>query len=97
MSGAETPAFRHGEEAPSPLFCGTLNLSRGVTASCVPNPSTYQRHPLSPRPCGLCLSLLPALGTQLAVTPRDRFSVPQKRGDGASSPCLKAGVDRKSV
>lgn len=60
-------------------------------------PSTYQRHPLSPRPCGLCLSLLPALGTSLAVTPRDRRSLSQvfntwqavvPKGDGASSPCL---------
>jgi hypothetical protein len=31
-------------------------------------PSTYQRHRLFPRPCGLCLSLLPVLGTSLAIT-----------------------------
>jgi hypothetical protein len=31
------------------------------------NPSTRQRHPLSPRPCGLCLSLSRALGAQLAI------------------------------
>src|SRR5260370_39353308 len=33
ISGQETPAFRHGEEWPSPLFCATLSLSRRVTAS----------------------------------------------------------------
>ena len=53
---------------------GRLTTREGLSG-----PSTYQRHPLSPRPCGLCLLLLPALGTTLAVTPRDSFLFSHRR------------------
>jgi hypothetical protein len=50
---------------------GFTSGGRLTTRVGLSDPSTYQRHPLSPRPCGLCLSLSRALGTQLAVIPRD--------------------------
>jgi hypothetical protein len=71
------------------------------------DPSTHQRHPLSPRPRGLCLSLSSALGAKLAVTPRARWRVAQVfdscqaiapgRRSGASSPWLKPGVRSAAI
>jgi hypothetical protein len=50
---------------------GFASGGRLTTRVGLSDPSTHQRHPLCPRPYGLCLSLLRALGAQLAVTPRD--------------------------
>jgi hypothetical protein len=55
-----------------PVHPYRVHIRRRVTTRVeLSNPSTYQRHPLSPRPYGLCLSLSSALGTELVVTPRD--------------------------
>ena len=64
------------------------------------DPSTYQRHPLSPRPCGLCLSLSRVLGTKLAVIPRDSSlfyprQAATERRSGAETPVFRRGSPRR--
>ena len=79
------------------LPTGFASGGRVTTRGGLSDPATSQRPPLCPQPCGLCLWLAPALGTKLAVTPRDNALFCHKqtnteRGSGASSPWLKPGV-----
>jgi hypothetical protein len=66
-----------------------------------------QRHPLYPRLCSLCLSLLPALGRNARDYSHDSEAFCHKqtemasgeheRGSGASSPWLKPGVSAPQI
>src|SRR5260221_3533325 len=67
-----------------------------ATSACGPSVSGRFHYPPStfPSPVGIGrpTTCHQVYRTLLAVNPRDRCNLAQKRGDGHSSPCLQAGV-----
>jgi hypothetical protein len=70
---------------PYPIFNGRLV----DTLSGEDSPSPPTTHPLYPWPYGLCVWRHRPGGATRVL--HGRFSIAQKKGDGHSSPCLKAG------
>ncbi len=91
--GRETPACRRGEEWPSPFFCGIIPLSRGVTASVVPNAGNSERQRPQGRGDSGCLWYVDGLDSPTLVVsqPPDANRVGRERHvatpDGVAARC----------